>query len=100
MPSGTFSCSFRIDIITTLSNKLRGVWNCYGVIGYPERTGLSAWFAQRLVYKWLNRRSQRRGYNRTGPRVAGVRWEIPMPRVVEEPWLEARQAPHRTIGSR
>ena len=57
MPSGTFACSFLLDIIATLSNKLRGVWNCYGVIGYPDRKGLSGWFAKRLVYTWLNRRS-------------------------------------------
>ncbi|MFM2243792.1 MAG: hypothetical protein RLZ97_2648 [Verrucomicrobiota bacterium] len=57
MPSGTFACSFLLDIIAMLSNKLRGVWNCYGVIGYPERKGPFAWFAQRLVYTWLNRRS-------------------------------------------
>jgi hypothetical protein len=87
LPSGTFSCSFRIDIITTLSNKLRGVWNCYGVIGYPERKGPFAWFAQRLVYTWLNRRSFPFSYNMTPLMEASERWEIPMPRVVEKSWL-------------
>ena len=85
------------EIIATLKNKLRGVWNYYGVIGNSERNGRFAWFAQRLVYKWLNRRSQRRSYNMTAFTEAWERWEIPMPRVVEKPWPQARQAPHRTI---
>lgn len=85
------------EIIATLKNKLRGVWNYYGVIGNSERNGRFAWFAQRLVYKWLNRRSQRRSYNMTAFLEAWERWEIPMPRVVEKPWPQARQAPHRTI---
>jgi len=85
------------EIIATLKNKLRGVWNYYGVIGNSERNGRFAWFAQRLVYKWLNRRSQRRSYNMTAFMEAWERWEIPMPRVVEKPWPQARQAPHGTI---
>jgi group II intron reverse transcriptase/maturase len=85
------------EIIATLKNKLRGVWNYYGVIGNSERNGRFAWFAQRLVYKWLNRRSQRRSYNMTSFMEAWERWEIPLPRVVEKPWPQARQAPHGTI---
>lgn len=85
------------EIIATFKSKLRGVWNYYGVIGNSERNGRFAWFAQRLVYKWLNRRSQRRSYNVTAFMAAWERWEIPMPRVVERPWPQARQAPPRTI---
>jgi len=84
-------------IIATLKNKLRGVWNYCGVIGNSERNGRFAWFAQRLVYKWLNRRSQRRSYNLTEFLAAWQRWEIPMPRVVEKPWPQARQAGSSTI---
>ena len=85
------------EIIATLKNKLRGVWNYYGVIGNSERNGRFAWFAQRLVYKWLNRRSQRRSYNMTAFMEAWARWEIPMPSVVEKPWPQARQATQSTI---
>jgi group II intron reverse transcriptase/maturase len=88
------------EIIATLKNKLRGVWNYYGVIGNSERNGRFAWFAQRLVYKWLNRRSQRRSYNMTAFLEAWERWEIPMPRVVEKPWPQARQALPGAIGDR
>jgi group II intron reverse transcriptase/maturase len=85
------------ELIATLKNKLRGVWNYYGVIGNSERNGRYAWFAQRLVYKWLNRRSQRRSYNMTAFMEAWERWEIPMPCVVEKPWPQARQAGSNTI---
>ena len=85
------------EIIATLKSKLRGVWNYYGVIGNSERNGRFAWFAQRLVYKWLNRRSQRRSYTVTAFLEAWQRWEIPMPRVVEKPWPPSRQTPTRTI---
>jgi RNA-directed DNA polymerase len=84
------------EIVATLKSKLRGVWNYYGVIGNSERNGRFAWFAQRLVYKWLNRRSQRRSYNMTAFLEAWKRWEIPMPRVVEKPCPQARQATPRT----
>jgi hypothetical protein len=65
------------------------------VIGNPERNGRFGWFgwfARRLVYKWLNRRSQRCSYNMTAFMEAWVRREIPMPCVVEKPWPQARQA--------
>lgn len=85
------------EIVATLKSKLRGVWNYYGVIGNSERNSRFAWFAQRLVYKWLNRRSQRRSYNMTAFMEAWQRWKIPMPSVVEKPWPQARQAPPHTI---
>ena len=49
-------------IMKTLVAKLRGYWNYYGVIGNQA----SQWdfFRQitRILYKWLNRRSQRTSY--------------------------------------
>ena len=85
------------EIVATLKSKLGGVWNYYGVIGNSERNGRFAWFAQRLVYKWLNRRSQRRSYNMTEFLKAWESWKIPMPRVVEKPWPNARQVQPNTI---
>jgi RNA-directed DNA polymerase len=79
------------EIVATLKSKLRGVWNYYGVIGNSERNNRFAWFAQRLIHKWLNRRSQRRSYSMKAFTEAWKRWEIPMPCVVEKPWPEARQ---------
>jgi len=77
------------EIIAGLRRKLQGVWNYYGVIGNSERNWKYAWFAQQLVYKWLNRRSQRRSYNWKTFAEAWERWEIPSPRVVEKPWPQA-----------
>jgi hypothetical protein len=45
----------------------------------------------------LNRRSQRRSYNLTAFMDAWELWGIPIPRVVEKPWPQARQAPLGTI---
>jgi group II intron reverse transcriptase/maturase len=85
------------DIVATLKNKLRGIWNYYGVIGNSERNWKFAWLAQRWVLKWLNRRSQRRSYTWATFTEAWKRWEIPMPCVVENPWPQARQAPTRPV---
>ena len=73
------------EIIATLKRKLRGVWNYYGVIGNSERNNRFAWLTQKLVMKWLNRRSQRRSYNTTSFVKAWQRWEIPRPCTVEIP---------------
>ena len=44
-----------------------------------------------------NRRSQRRSHTLKEFVEAWKRWEIPMPRVVEQPWPQTRQAAARTI---
>ena len=49
-------------LFATLNSKYRGYWNYYGVIG--NSASLQRFFreTQRLLFKWLNRRSQRRSY--------------------------------------
>ena len=49
-------------IFSTLNSKYRGYWNYYGVRG--NSASLQCFFrtTQRLLFKWLNRRSQRRSY--------------------------------------
>ena len=72
-------------ILSSLRRRLRGYWNYYCVIANGKLT----WGYQRavcgLVFKWLNRRSQRKSYtwakferHWTGD------WQIPRPRVVEQ----------------
>lgn len=46
-----------------LNAKLRGYWNYYGVIGNGESLNLFHSRAILILYKWLNRRSQRRSYD-------------------------------------
>ena len=49
-------------LFAKLNQKLRGYWNYYGIRGNYE--SLSSYFQQvtRILYKWLNRRSQRKSY--------------------------------------
>lgn len=50
-------------IVEKLNTKLRGYFNYYGVIGNSE--GLYEFYnpAIKILYKWLNRRSQRKSFN-------------------------------------
>jgi len=50
-------------ILNTLRQKLQGHWNYYGVSGNSEMLNRYYWKVQGIVFKWLNRRSQRRSYN-------------------------------------
>jgi len=69
-----------------LAAKFQGHWNYYGVIGNSQSLQTYWHQAKRLVYKWLNRRSQRRSYN--WPTFAQM-WStlgLPTPRIVETPY--------------
>jgi len=55
------------------------------VIGNSDQTWKYAWFARKLVYKWLNRRSQRKSFTVTSFVAAWERWQMPEPRIAEEP---------------
>jgi RNA-directed DNA polymerase len=87
-----------IATIATLKRKLQGCWNYYGVIGNSEQTWNYAWFAKRLVYKWLNRRSQRKNFTVRSFVAAWERWQMPDPQVNETPWPRtARQHQPRPV---
>ena len=74
------------ELLATLKRKLRGHWNYYGVIGNSKKIGRFAYWARWLVYKWLNRRSQRKSFTVASFDAAWERWQMPKPRVIEEPW--------------
>lgn len=67
----------------TLAKKLLGHWNYYGV--HYNSDSLWEFYQQscRIVFKWLNRRSQRRSYSWDRFKAMLVRYEIPKPRIVE-----------------
>jgi group II intron reverse transcriptase/maturase len=70
--------------LKTLRSKLQGTWNYYGLIGNYRRMKLFYEETVRTLYKWLNRRSQRRSMNwRALNRMLG-RFQIPRPRIVEK----------------
>jgi hypothetical protein len=76
--------------------KPQGVWIFYGVIGDSERLWDYAWHTERLVLKWLNRRSWRRGYNWTTFEEAWQQWKIPSPQIFKKPWPQTRQTHPQT----
>lgn len=54
------------ELLRSLQRKYEGHWNYYGVIGNMQ--SLSSWYYRSLhiLFKWLNRRSQRRSYTWEG----------------------------------
>jgi len=53
-------------ITPILRSKLVGHYNYYGVVGNAKSLGRYRHWCQRLLYKWLNRRSQKRSYDWDG----------------------------------
>ena len=81
----------RLDVLfRKLNAKLRGYYNYYGVIG--NSASLNQFFkeALRILFKWLNRRSQRRSYNWRGFQELVKLFTIEQPRIVGRP--KARRA--------
>ena len=72
------------SLMKTLRAKLRGAWNYYGLIGNYKRMQLFYDATGRAVYKWLNRRSQRKKMGWPAFNRMLVRFQIPRPRIVEE----------------
>jgi len=64
-----------------LNVKLRGYYNYYGVYGNDK--SLTQFFQQvkRILFKWLNRRSQRRSYNWAGFNQLLKHYRIEQPRI-------------------
>ena len=72
-------------ILSSLRAKLRGYWNYYGVIGNSAMTWRYYSAVKMLVFKWLNRRSQRQSFTWAKFRRLWLEdWQIPAPRVVEK----------------
>jgi len=76
-----------------LAAKFRGYWNYFGVIGNSKSLQDYWHHAKGLVYKWLNRRSQRRSYNWMGFEALWRTLGIPAPRIVEGPYQPQRHLP-------
>jgi group II intron reverse transcriptase/maturase len=50
-------------LFSELNSKLRGYYNYYGIIGNYKSLHQFYRITKRILYKWLNRRSQRRSFN-------------------------------------
>jgi hypothetical protein len=71
-------------MMRTLKLKLQGTWNYYGLIGNHRRMNLLYGETCRSLYKWLNRRSQRRSLTWSAFSRMLTRFQIPRPRIVEQ----------------
>ena len=80
------ACRHRVtDVLRELNAKLRGYYRSYGVPGnYPS---LQQFFhrAMRILFKWMNRRSQRRSYTWTGFVELLRHFQVERPRLVGRP---------------
>lgn len=72
------------QLMKTLGTKLQGTWNYYGLIGNYRRMKLLYQEANRSLYKWLNRRSQRRSLSQEAVDRLFEHFQIPPPRIVEK----------------
>ena len=69
------------QLLPVLRAKYRGYWNYYGVIGNYASLAQFFYRSQRLLFKWLNRRSQRKSYTWTGFQAALDFFGVEGPRI-------------------
>jgi RNA-directed DNA polymerase len=78
-------------ILSSLRKRLRGYWNYYGVVGNSSMIWRYHSAVKMLVYKWLNRRSQRKSYRWAKfKELYHGSWQIPPPHLVEKRVRHAR----------
>ena len=71
------------QLFPKLNAKLRGYYNYYGIIGNYASLWDFYTQAMKTLYKWLNRRSQRRGFNQATFTSFLERYGVERPRIVE-----------------
>jgi len=75
-----------------LNAKLRGYYNYYGIIGNARSLKEFFELAWRILYKWLNRRSQRRSFNLKGFVQVCEHYRIAKPRITEKRYRQLKLA--------
>lgn len=68
-------------LMKTLKRKYQGYYNYYAVPMNGKRLSYYYKATQEILYKWLNRRSQRKSYNWTGFNELMKYFEIPQPKI-------------------
>ncbi len=71
-------------LFAKLNRKLRGYYNFYGIRGNSKSLSSFAYRVQKLFYKWLNRRSQRKSYNVVGFKALIKDFELIKPRICHD----------------
>jgi len=72
------------ELFYKLNSKLRGYYNYYGVRGNYDSMASFFYHAIKLLFKWLNRRSQRKSYTWTGFKELLKHFGIARPRITEK----------------
>jgi RNA-directed DNA polymerase len=72
------------EIFMELNSKLRGYYNHYGVIGNSKSLREFFYHANRILFKWLNRRSERKSYNWAGYNELAKQFNLLRPRITEQ----------------
>jgi len=70
-------------LFSSLNSKLRGYYNYYGVIDNSKSLWEFYYYAVKTLFKWLNRRSQRRSYNWQGFKAMLEHYQLERPRITE-----------------
>ena len=69
-------------LLTKLKQKLQGHWNYYGVSGTYEMLSKFHRQAIRMIFKWLNRRTQKKSCNWAGFKEMLTHFKVPRPRII------------------
>jgi len=69
-------------LLTKVKQKLQGHWNYYGVSGNYEMLSKFHHQVCRLVFKWLNRRTQKKSCNWAGFKGMLSYFKVPRPRII------------------
>jgi len=70
------------ELMPTYKLKLQGHWNYYGVRGNFDMLHKFYRVANKIIFKWLNRRSQRKSFNWNGFNSILIYYKIPRPKIV------------------
>ena len=73
-----------LPLFQELNSKLRGYYNYYGVIGNMESLDEFYNHAMKILYRWLNRRSQRRSFTWVEFKRVLKRYKVLLPRITEK----------------
>jgi len=74
-------CLPKVELFAKLNGKLRGYWNYYGIQGNYESLSDYFYHITQVLFKWLNRRSQRKSYTWTGFRALLKDFPLIKPRI-------------------
>lgn len=80
------------ELMKTVAAKLRGHWNYYGLIGNSQSLSQFRTLSCEILFKWLNRRSQRRSLTWRAFNRLLERHQVPLPRIREQQVTAGRGA--------